>query len=71
VLSAGWQKEGGVSRSVGAEGLGGTNLLDPSCKDLATRYEMLGHVTLQTDVPQLLTENLSSGYTHCIQKDKE
>lgn len=56
----------------GTEGLGGTNLFlqDPSCQDLPTWYEMLGNVTLQTDVPQLHTENWRSGYTHCIQKDR-
>ncbi len=56
----------------GAEGLRGTDLFlqDPSCQDLPTWYEMLGNVTLQTDVPQLHTENWRSGYTQCIQKDR-
>lgn len=59
--------------SAGVEGLGGTDLFlqDPSCQDLPTQYEMLGNVTLQTDVPQPYMENWRSGYTHCIQTDKE
>lgn len=49
VLSTGWQKDVGVSVGVGAEGLGGTDVLlqDPNCQDLPTRYEMLGNVTRQ------------------------
>lgn len=67
-FSTGWQREAEVIR-----GIGGTSLFlqDPSCQDLPTRYEMLGNITLRTDVAQLYMENRGSGYTHCIQKDKE
>lgn len=67
-FSTGWQREAEVRR-----GIGGTSLFlqDPSCQDLPTRYEMLGNITLRTDVAQFYMENRGSGYTHCIQKDKE
>lgn len=50
-----WQRDIGVSGGMWAEVVGGTSLFiqDPSCQELPTSYEMLGNVTLQTDVPQL------------------
>ena len=46
-------------------------LQDPSCQDLPTWHEMLGNVTLQTDVLRLHMEKRRSGYTRCMQKDKD
>lgn len=49
---------------VAAVGLGSTDLFwkDPRNKDLTKWYEMLGNISLQTDV--LYVENLRSGYMH-------